>query len=135
MDDNTYRIYQVKSILFEGEQYNLRRDVSFAGLETLKSRGLKVDPSNYVLMYTAQLEDWMTPERLFEKFNINIPSDFYGHSMSVSDVVIFVKGGKETAYFCDRVGFAKLDSFTTPESPHVSRKANKAPRKKGGDAR
>lgn len=137
MEENTYRIYQVKYIPPESGEYSIRHDVSFAGLDTLESRGLMVDPANYKLVYTGPLEDGMTPEFLFQKFNLDIPPDFGGHSMSVSDVVVFVQNGVETAHFCDRVGFAKLDRFTTPESPPPLPKPKKRrePKKKSGDAR
>lgn len=102
---DTYRIYQVKPVPRDFGGYDLRRDVAFAGLDSLKLRGLKVDPANYELAYTGALEAGMTPETLFHKFNLDIPPDFHGHSMSVSDVVMFVRKGRETAYFCDSIGF------------------------------
>ena len=43
-------------------------------------------------------------EKLFTKFNINHPSDFSGHSMSVSDVVIL--NGKK--YYCDSIGWKEI---------------------------
>lgn len=135
--DDTYRIYQVKRTTADDKNYDMRRDVSFASLDSLEHRGLKVDPANYQLVYTGKLEDGMTPEALFQQFNLDIPPDFYGHSMSVSDVVVFVRDGRETAHFCDIAGFAKLGSFVTPESPPALQrpKRNRPPKKKGGPAR
>lgn len=132
MDNDTYRIYQIKRALPGDGGYDLRRDISFAGMDSLTRRGLQVDPANYELVYTGRLEDWMTPELLFEKFNIDIPPDFYGHSMSVSDVIVFVRDGKETAYFCDSARFARLDKFITPESPPRRPARRKRPKGNGG---
>ena len=38
-----------------------------------------------------------TLESIFEKFNLHHPSDFYGHSLSVSDVVVL----DGVSYYCD----------------------------------
>ena len=44
-------------------------------------------------------------DTLFEKFNINHPKNFHGHSLSVSDV-IELDGIK---YYCDDFGWVKID--------------------------
>lgn len=44
-------------------------------------------------------------EELFRIFNIDHPSDFKGHSLSVSDVVIL--GGKK--YYCDNYGWQLIN--------------------------
>ena len=66
-------------------------------------------------MYTAPLADGVTLEKLFYTFNIEKPGDFTGHSLSVSDVVTLDKGGTETAYFVDSLGFKALPDFTEPK--------------------
>lgn len=43
-------------------------------------------------------------ENLFNKFNLNHPEDFRGHSLSVSDVVIL--GDK--MYYCDSCGWKNI---------------------------
>ena len=43
-------------------------------------------------------------DELFQKFNLNHPEDFHGHSMSVSDVVII----DNEIYFCDSFGWKKV---------------------------
>ncbi len=48
-------------------------------------------------------------ERLFEIFNLERPDNFKGHSMSVSDIVEFPE--KQSAYFCDRFGWKKIENF------------------------
>lgn len=44
---------------------------------------------------------------IFEKFNLDRPSDFKGHSLSVSDVIILDK----QPYFVDSIGFKKIKNF------------------------
>lgn len=43
-------------------------------------------------------------ENLFFKFNMNHPENFYGHSLSVSDVVIL----DEKMYYCDSCGWKEI---------------------------
>ncbi len=51
-------------------------------------------------------------DRLFEVFNVERPSNFKGHSLSVSDVVEFPES--HTAYFCDSFGWEKVENFHEP---------------------
>ena len=48
-----------------------------------------------------------TLEDLYQKFNIDHPADFKGHSLSVSDVVEL--DGK--FYYCDNVGWLDITKF------------------------
>ena len=50
-------------------------------------------------------------EKLYEKFNVDHPEDFYGHSLSVSDVVMLRQNGLVSAHYVDAVGFAPLEGF------------------------
>lgn len=50
-------------------------------------------------------------EELFEEFNINIPKDYKGHSLSVSDVIVLECDGVSKAYYCDTFGFKEIPSF------------------------
>ena len=55
----------------------------------------------YKKVYEGEVEDQgsalKTLDHLFEKFNYQPPSDFYGHSLSVSDVVAL----DGVNYYCD----------------------------------
>ena len=65
------------------------------------------DFSLYQKTYEGEEEgenDFDILEKLFTKFNINHPADFFGHSMSVSDVVIL--NGKK--YYCDSIGWKEI---------------------------
>lgn len=47
------------------------------------------------------------------------PEDFKGHSLSISDVVVMNRDGKETAFYVDGggKGFQELPGFLTPKEP------------------
>lgn len=132
---DTYRIYQVKMLAPGSEGADLRHNVLFMGTDTLKHFGLAIEPKNYEMVYSDTLEPDVTPETLFRQFNTDIPPDYRGRSMSVSDVVVLVRNGKETAHFCDSIGFVTLDSFITPESPAPAKTQKRKPRQRGGDGR
>ena len=48
---------------------------------------------------------------IYERFNIQRPADFTGHSLSVSDVVVLNDGSTVKAYYVDSIGFAELPDF------------------------
>ena len=53
----------------------------------------------------------MTLESIWEKFNIDHPKDFKGHSLSVSDVVVLHQNGQDTAHYVDSFGYKNVPEF------------------------
>ena len=54
----------------------------------------------------------MTIESIFERFNIDHPADFKGHSLSVFDVVVFHQNGQNIAHYVDSgAGFRQVLEF------------------------
>jgi hypothetical protein len=104
MKENSYDIYQLKN-----EEKN--RYIQFMGTDYLKKKGIAVQSENYDLVYHAPLGDKETLDSIYEKFNLRHPEDFRGHSLSVSDVVVFHREGKDTAYYVDSFGFAEVPEF------------------------
>lgn len=87
----------------------------FQTYEKLQKDGLGVDPSCYERVYTGPLREGETLEDLYAEFNLAIPEDFRGHSMSVSDVVVLHQNGEDTAYYCNMVGFREVPEFLSRE--------------------
>ena len=86
-------------------------------MEELQAAGLAVDRKNYELVYTAPLDGKTTLENIYRTLNTDDrPADFRGHSLSVSDVVVVNRGGKEEAHYCDSIGFTPVPEFMQ-ESP------------------
>ena len=106
-----YAIYQVKP----GES-GLVRDYAFRSMEDLTKDGLSVQRCNYNLCYTAPATGTVDPEALFQKFNLDRPGDFGGHSLSVSDIVAIKQNGQVSYYYCDSFGFQELPDFRKPEN-------------------
>ena len=116
-DTDKYGIYQLK------DSPELR-DFHFAGTAELLRRKLlsddykEIQPENYNLIYTGELSDIKEQEQrgklnaIFEKFNIDHPADYRGHSLSVSDIVVLHENGKNSTHFVDSYGFTELLHFT-----------------------
>ena len=102
--NNTFSIYQLRG----GPE---TRDLRFEPYYRLLATGQAVDPANYDLIYTAPLRDTDTLESIYQKFNIDHPADFKGHSLSVSDVVVLRHGDRQEAHYCDDVGFQEVPEF------------------------
>jgi 5'(3')-deoxyribonucleotidase len=111
--------------LREGEENHNRR---FISLETL-DRIMHEQPNceNYELVYlrNAEVKAGTEQERerlnnqLYAEFNADTlrPRDYYGHSLSVGDVIVITNDFSEQhAYYVDDMGFTKLpDDFLSHE--------------------
>lgn len=104
--DATYSIYQLK-------QEEDMRDYSFASMAELQTRGLSVNPDNYEKVYEAAKTAEDTLDSIYYKFNMEHPADFRGHSLSVSDVIVFHENGIDTAHYVDSYGFTAIPDFVT----------------------
>ena len=98
-------LYQVK---FEGENV---RDLAFRSYEDIQADHLSVDAANYSCVYSGRLAEGQSLDDLYEKFNLHRPLDFLGHSLSVSDIVLVNKNGREQAYYVDSFGFKEVPEF------------------------
>ena len=103
-----FEIYQ----LADTEQ---TREAMFLTLQALQNRGMSVERSNYEMVYSGELKRGETLEDIYQTFNIHHPSDFMGHSLSVSDVVVLTRAGESRAYYCDEVGFPEIPDFVAQE--------------------
>ena len=81
----------------------------FESMSSLHRQGKEPEFDHYEVVYTALLPPYtdqnMMLEGLYEKFNIDHPSDFRGHSLSVSDIVALKTRGTVSYHFVDSIGF------------------------------
>lgn len=97
----TYKILQIKDIA--------ACDYAFRSYDPNK-----FNLTDYVVKYTDQFDlkkaerEGLTNtdicEALFVKFNYNRPTDFTGHSLSLSDLVQI----KDKVYYCDLTGWTRV---------------------------
>lgn len=104
---DTFSIYQLK-------RGNDTLDYRFEPLGSIHRNGLSVKPENYELVYQAPLAAGVSLEDIYTRFNIDRPADFTGHSLSISDIVVLHENGRNTAHYCDRLGFSQVPEFLNP---------------------
>ena len=108
-EKDTFSIYQIKG----GDE---TRDLRFEPYDRLIAAGHRVDVKNYTLVYSAPLTPGMSLEDIYTRFNIDHPKDFKGHSLSVSDVVVFHQNGQDTAHYVDSLGYKDVPEFLQPKN-------------------
>lgn len=107
---DSFGIYQINR---EGSG----RSYMFEGTKLLQKLNHKVNGADYDLIYvsnlskTETLSEVETLDMIFERFNMALPEDFKGHSLSVSDVILMNQDGKTKAWYVDSVGFTELPDF------------------------
>lgn len=101
---DTFSIYQLK----RGDE---TRDLRFEPYDRLQAAGHAVDRANYELIYTAPLAPDTSLEDIYTRFNIDHPADFKGHSLSVSDIVVLHRDGRDAAHYVDSIGYREVPEF------------------------
>ena len=101
---DTFSIYQLK----RGDE---TRDLRFEPYDRLQATGHAVDRANYELIYTAPLTPDTSLEDIYTRFNIDHPADFKGHSLSVSDIVVLHRDGRDAAHYVDSIGYREVPEF------------------------
>ena len=59
-------------------------------------------------------------EQLYQKFNFARPTDYHGHSLSVSDVIALKRNGEVSVHYVDSIGFKDLQGFLDKKPAHSS---------------
>jgi hypothetical protein len=106
--ENRFAIYQIDSA-------SKGRDYEFMGKDFIDRQGLKVEKADYQMVYSGRWNREDSLDGLYERFNVNRPDDFTGHSMSVSDVIAVRENGELKAYFVDSFSFQELPDFIDRE--------------------
>ena len=101
-----YMIFQFKDIR--------KTNYSFRSWEESKE---KFSIDDYRRVYTGEIGQKNCLEKLFEMFNLNHPSDFRGHSLSVSDVVAIKKEDYSYWYwyYCDSFGWEEITEIVNKQ--------------------
>lgn len=94
-----YRIFQIKN----------SRNCDYSWLPWDMAAN-KFNLADYEEVYSGEMEQENILEELYEKFNIDHPADFSGHSMSTSDVIALKKPENDYWYwyYCDWIGWKEI---------------------------
>ena len=91
------------------------RDMLFESYGALQRMGMEPEIDHYDVIYVAPMPVGVDRdtflESTFTRFNIDIPPDFRGHSLSVSDVVMLKQGSEVSSHYVDTIGFMELPGF------------------------
>lgn len=113
---DSFDIYQLKD-----EPQN--RYLRFESYERMKAAGHEVKRSGYERVYSAELSPDAWLDDIYTCFNINLPADFKGHSLSVSDIIVIHRNGTDTAHYVDSFGFKDVPEFL--QSDNTAEKINR----------
>lgn len=86
-------------------------DKRFMNMDYIRSHGGEIIGDEYNLIYSGVLSSQETLDSLYQRFNINHPEGYTGHSLSVSDVILLNRDGQVQSYFVDSFGFSELPDF------------------------
>ncbi|MBR5109884.1 MAG: hypothetical protein IK099_06785 [Clostridia bacterium] len=107
---DAYAIYQLK-------QTQDTRDLRFASMGQVLMAGKKIDREKYELLYIGDLPGKMgrqpgdVLDEIYARFNIMKPTDFTGHSLSMSDIIGLKQNGSISFHYVDTFGFREVKDF------------------------
>lgn len=92
----------------------------FMNYDYLQSKGVTPERDGYDAIYTGGFMDYGNArtnlDMIYQRFNVNHPADFKGHSLSVSDIVALKQNGVVSCHYVDSIGFRELPNFLKPEN-------------------
>ena len=135
-DREEIQSYRMKQFQQSGQDcyllMQLKRDADpalrFAAMRYLNKQNIAPSVENYEILYRGNLPEGKRSvpqaellEQLYQKFNCARPTDYHGHSLSVSDVIALKRNGEVSVHYVDSIGFKDLQGFLDkqPERPSV----------------
>lgn len=110
---DAFLIYQIR----RGGELDAYR---FMNYDYLQSKGITPEHDGYDAIYTGGLADYgdnkTNLDMIYQRFNVDHPADFKGHSLSVSDIVALKQNGVVSCHYVDSIGFRELPNFLKPEN-------------------
>ncbi|MBD5490116.1 MAG: DUF4316 domain-containing protein [Lachnospiraceae bacterium] len=107
--ENQFAVYQMKHT-------PETRQIRFRSYQTLLERGIRIRQEDYEQVYTGILSPQDSPESVRERLDRQPPRSFAGHSVSVSDVLVFHRAGTVISYYVEKTGFTVIEDFIKKES-------------------
>jgi antirestriction protein ArdC len=109
--------------IFQIDENGKGKEYLFFNMEFIQKKGMEVKGSDYSLVYGGRLGQQENLDTIYEKFNLNHPEGYTGHSLSVSDIVVVNRGGQVSAYFVDSFGFTELPDFVHQREQLIEKEA------------
>lgn len=101
--------------------HQLKKDtpilLRFISLAEREKRGYgKPAEAEYETVYEAET-DTINLEAIWERFNMNLPKEFEGHPLAISDVVELSAKGVSRFFYIDRMDFVEIVFHEEPSAP------------------
>ncbi len=109
--------------IFQIDEKGKGREYLFFNMDFIKKSGMEVEGGDYALLYGGRLGQQDDLDTIYEKFNLNHPKGYTGHSLSVSDIVVLNRGGHVSAHFVDSFGFTELPDFVSQREQRIRKEA------------
>ena len=110
---DAFLIYQIQ----RGGELDAYR---FMNYDYLQSKCVTPERGGYDAIYTGGFMDYGNArtnlDMIYQRFNVDHPADFKGHSLSVSDIVALKQNGVVSCHYVDSIGFRELPNFLKPEN-------------------
>ena len=134
-DREEIQSYRMKQFQQSGQDCHLlmqlKRDADpalrFASMRYLNKQNIAPSIENYEILYRGNLPEGKRSvpqaellEQLYQKFNFARPTDYHGHSLSVSDVIMLNQDEKISAHYVDSIGFKELPGFLDKKQERTS---------------
>ena len=100
--------------------------MKFISYDELIMRGFgKPNPENYQVVFDGEL-DTNDLDAIYEKFNMEHPSDYKGHSLTTSDVIEIYDDQESSFHYVNSIGFKDIE-FTKPpqEQCHTKKETSR----------
>lgn len=101
----TFKIHQIDDRKKNARYY------MYSSLELLEEMGLKLSKDLYQEVWSEEIDvnpsdslDYLF-DKIYERFNLFAPKNFYGHSLSVSDIIEY----DGHYYYCDDYGWEEVE--------------------------
>ena len=134
-DREEIQSYRMKQFQQSGQDcyllMQLKRDADpalrFAAMRYLNKQNIAPSVENYEILYRGNLPEGKRSvpqaellEQLYQKFNCARPTDYHGHSLSVSDVIALKRNGEVSVHYVDSIGFKDLQGFLDKQPERAS---------------
>lgn len=115
--NRNFRLYQIDCSTPDGQRLIFRPLPAHCGSSPVVCAEAYWQVYEGTVLCGADWPDEKVAERIFYIFNMELPNDFMGRSLSVSDVVALCDTGDERFYYCGSFGFTRVEFDANAAAP------------------
>ena len=119
LGDPLVKISPLKSVRIWQLKTDSDLELRFRGYDEVLNVSGEPSKNNYDVVFDGELET-NDLESIYTKFNIDHPSDFKGHSLSISDVVELYDESSSEFHYVDQFGFKAIEFEDQPQEHNMT---------------